>query len=236
MLKRNKKKLLFVCLLVAALIALRFSPVGDMLTFENLKRNRDVFTSLVRGHYLQSVVAYIALYILITALSIPGAGIMTLAGGFLFGVFPATFYIDIGATTGATLAFLTARYLLGDWLQQKYRAQLSSFNGEMQRNGSRYLLTVRLIPVFPFFIINFLSGLTNVSVKTFVWTTALGIVPVTIIFAYAGKQLGTINSVAEILSARMIAALAALAALALFPTIRKRIKASRNGSGPGTPS
>ncbi len=234
MLKRHKKKLLFICFLIAIIVALRFSPIGDMLTFDNLKKNREVFISLVRGHYLRAVVIYIAFYILITALSIPGAGIMTLAGGFLFGVFPATLYIDIGATIGATLAFLTARYLLGNWLQQKYQKQLRSFNEEMHRNGSRYLITVRLIPVFPFFMINFLSGLTNVSIKTFAWTTALGIVPVTIIFAYAGRQLGTINAVSEILSTRMIAALAALAALALLPAVRGRIKARRNRSaGPG---
>ncbi len=231
MIKRHKIKLAFVFLLIVIIVALRLSPLGDALTFENLKKNRATFLALVQGHYLETVAIYIISYVLIAALSIPGAGIMTLAGGFLFGAVAATLYVDIGATAGATLAFLTARYLLGNWLQRKYERQLSSFNGEMHKNGSRYLLTVRLIPVFPFFVVNFLSGLTNIPVGTFVWTTALGIIPATIIFAVAGKQLGTINSASEILSPRMIGALAALAALALFPTIRRRLRDRGGNSG-----
>ena len=229
MIKRNKKIILLFCL-IAIIIALRLSPIGDIMTFENLKKNREIFFAFVQGHYLQSLAAYIALYIIIAALSVPGAGIMTLAGGFLFGVLSATVYIDVGATIGATLAFLIARYLLGTWLQEKYRNQLSTFNKEMGENGSRYLLTLRLIPVFPFFLINFLSGLTNVPVKTFVWTTALGIIPATVIFAYAGRQIGTINAVSEILSPRVIIALTVLAALALFPAANKRIRGYRNRS------
>lgn len=224
MINRNKKTI-FIFFLIAIIVAIRLSPLGDILTFENLKKNREILFAFVQGHYLQSVATYLVSYIVIAALSIPGAGIMTLAGGFLFGVLSATVYIDIGATIGATLAFLTARYLLGTWLQKKYRKQLGVFNAEMEKNGPRYLLTVRLIPVFPFFVINFLSGLTNVPVRTFVWTTALGIIPATIIFAYAGRQIGTINAVSEILSARVIIALTVLASLALFPAMYNRIKA-----------
>jgi uncharacterized membrane protein YdjX (TVP38/TMEM64 family) len=224
MVNRNKKTI-FIFFLIAVIVAIRLSPLGDILTFENLKKNREIFFAFVQGHYLQSAAAYVALYIVITAVSIPGAGIMTLAGGFLFGVLPATLYIDIGATIGATLAFLSARYLLGSWLQEKYKKQLSAFNAEMEKNGPRYLLTVRLIPVFPFFMINFLSGLTNIPARTFAWTTALGIIPATVIFAFAGRQLGTINAVSEVLSPRMIGALLVLAGLALFPGIYNRIKA-----------
>ena len=226
---RNKKILLLV-FFAAVIIAARFSPVGAMLTFENLKKNRELFFSLVQSHYLQGVAVYIAAYIIIAALSIPGAGIMTLAGGFLFGSLPATLYVDFAATAGATLAFLMARYLLGNWLQEKYQRQLIPFNEEIQKNGPRYLLTLRLIPVFPFFVINFLSGLTNVSAKTFIWTTALGIIPATAVFAYAGRQIGSINAVSEIVSARVIIALSVLAALALFPSLMNRVKAYRSRS------
>jgi uncharacterized membrane protein YdjX (TVP38/TMEM64 family) len=224
MINRNKK-VIFIFFLLAVIVAMRLSPLGDILTFENLKKNREILFAYVRDHYLQSAATYLVSYIVIAALSIPGAGIMTLAGGFLFGVLSATVYIDIGATIGATLAFLTARYLLGTWLQEKYRKQLRVFNEEMTKNGARYLLTLRLIPAFPFFLINFLSGLTNVPVRTFVWTTALGIIPATVIFAYAGRQIGTINAVSEILSARVIIALTVLAALALSPAMYNRIKA-----------
>ncbi len=229
MMKRNKN-ILFLVLFIGVIVAVRYSPIGHALTFENLKTHREDLFALVQSRYLQSVVAYIAAYIVIVALSVPGAVIMTLAGGFLFGTIPAAFYIDLGATTGATLAFLIARYVMGNRLQEKYQKQLSSFNGEMKKNGARYLLTLRLIPVFPFFLINFLSGLTNVPVKTFVWTTALGIIPATVIFAYAGRQIGTINAVSEILSARVIIALTVLAALALFPAAYNRIKAYKNRS------
>ncbi len=227
MITRNKRILLLV-LFVAVVVAVRYSPIGNLLTFENLKGHREGLLSSVQGHYLRSVAVYTMSYIIIVALSIPGAVIMTLAGGFLFGVFAASVYIDIAATAGAAFAFLIARYLLGDRLQEKYHEQLSSFNAEMKKNGPRYLLTLRLIPVFPFFLINFLSGLTKVTMRTFIWTTALGILPATIIFAYAGQQLGTINAISEILSARVITALAALAALALFPAMLSRVKTRKS--------
>ena len=229
MIKQNKN-IFFLVLFIGIIVAVRYSPIGHVLTFENLKKHREELLALVHGHYLRSATAFIAGYIVFTGLSLPGAVIMTLAGGFLFGALPATLFIDIGATIGATFSFLAARYLLGNRLQEKYRNQLSTFNKEMGKNGSRYLLTLRLIPVFPFFLINFLAGLTSVPVKTFVWTTALGIIPATVIFAYAGRQIGTINAVSEILSARVIITLAVLAALALFPAVLNRIKAYKNRS------
>ncbi len=224
MIKQHKKIVLLI-LFITIVVATRFSPIGAVLTFENLKRHREELLAFVQQHYVQSVAAFIAGYIVFTGLSLPGAVILTLAGGFLFGVFPATLFITIGATTGATFSFLIARYLLGKHLQEKYRLQLGAFNAEMERNGPRYLLTLRLIPVVPFFLINFLSGLTKVTAKTFIWTTAIGIVPATIIFAYAGRQIGTINAVSEILSARVVIALSVLAAFALFPAAYQRIKA-----------
>jgi uncharacterized membrane protein YdjX (TVP38/TMEM64 family) len=225
---KRQSKILFLILFIAVVLALRFSPIGDALTFENLKRHREELLLLVQTHPLQAVAAFISGYILFTTFSVPGAVLLTLAGGFLFGTLAATLYVIIGATIGATLAFLSARYLLGGLLQEKYRTQLSSFNREMEKNGAHYLFTLRLVPVFPFFLINFLSGLTNVTVKTFIWTTALGIIPGTAVFAYAGRQLGTINAVSEILSTRVISALAILAAFALFPIVLRRIKARRN--------
>ena len=115
-------------------------------------------------------------------------------------------YVNIGATCGAVLAFLSARYLLGSRLQESYGAQLAKFNGEMERNGVRYLLTLRLIPVFPFFLVNFLSGLTRVHLSTFTWTTAAGIIPGTVVFAYAGHQLETVHSVGDIFTGKVLSA------------------------------
>ncbi|HET7317732.1 MAG TPA: VTT domain-containing protein, partial [Nitrospirota bacterium] len=135
-----------------------------------------------------------------------------------------------GATAGAVCAFLSARYLLGERLQQKYRGQLAKFNGEMERNGVSYLLTLRLIAVFPFFLVNFLAGLTKVTLKTFLWTTAVGIIPGSAVFAYAGRQLGSVNSPADIISKKVIAALAALGFITLAPAVWKRIRKPKTQS------
>ena len=130
----------------------------------------------VHDRYILSLFLFISLYIIATAFSIPGDIILTLAGGFLFGIAVATVIVNIGATAGAVLAFLSARYLVGDRLQEKYQGQLNRFNEELNLNGPRYLLTLRFIPVFPFFLINFLAGLTNIPLRTFVWTTSVGYV------------------------------------------------------------
>lgn len=220
---RNKKLLLLVCFILAV-IALRFSPLGSLLTFENLKQNRQALLTFVGAHYFLSVASFLAVYVLVTALSIPGAVILTITGGFLFGTAAGVLYVDAGATAGAACAFLSARYLLGDRLQQKYGGQLAKFNSEMERNGASYLLTLRLIAVFPFFLVNFLAGLTKVPFKTFLWTTAVGIIPGTVVFAFAGQQLGSINSPADILSKKVIAALAALGLITLVPVVWKRVR------------
>lgn len=221
-----KNKLLWLVLFVSVVAALRYSPWGQLLTFENLKANRESLAVLVRDHYVVSVIAFIAVYIGAVALSMPGAVILTIAGGFLFGTTAGTVYVNIGATAGATLAFLIARYLLGARLQDRYRDQLSTFNRELAQNGARYLLTVRLIPVFPFFLINFLSGLTAIPVRTFIWTTSLGIMPASAVFAYAGRRLGEIESLAGILSKEMATALVFLALLALLPALMKLLTRS----------
>jgi uncharacterized membrane protein YdjX (TVP38/TMEM64 family) len=227
----RKKQILLLALFIFAVILVRSSPLGSAITFENLKQNREALVSFVDGHYILSVASFIAVYVLATALSVPGAVILTLAGGFLFGTATSVIYIDIGATAGAACAFLSARYLLGNRLQQKYGGQLAKFNSEMDRNGASYLLTLRLIPVFPFFLINFLAGLTKVPFRTFLWTTSLGIIPGTAVFAFAGQQLGSIDSPADILSKKVIAAFAALGLFALAPAVWKRIKNEQMPSG-----
>jgi len=223
-------KIVLLALLIAAIVAVRLSPLGSLLTFENLKQNREVLVALVHDHYGLSVAVFLLSYVLVAALSIPGAVVLTLAGGFLFSTLQATVYVNIGATAGATLAFLGARYLLGARLQEKYRAQLMKFNKEVEQNGAGYLLTLRFIPVFPFFLINFLSGLTTIRLRTFIWTTALGIVPGTAVFAFAGQQLGSINDLSEVLSTRVLAAFVLLAAFALFPAVLKRFRSARKRS------
>jgi uncharacterized membrane protein YdjX (TVP38/TMEM64 family) len=195
-----------------------------MFTFDNLKQNRDFLVTFVREHYELSVCLFIALYIVTTAFSIPGDVILTLAGGFLFGVIVTIVIVNAGATAGATLAFLSARYLIGDRLQERYQIRLAKFNDELGLNGTRYLLTLRFIPVIPFILINFLSGLTKIPLKTFIWTTSVGIIPGTVVYAYAGRQIGSVNSLPEVFSRNVIIAFAVLAIFAISPVILNRIR------------
>ncbi len=220
--KKHLKKLLLLLALIAIIIGLRWSGIGNYLTFENLQRNREALLSFVRDRYALSILLYIVGYTLAVAVNLPGGAVLTIAGGYLFGALAAVVFVNIGATTGAILSFLLARYLLGARLQVTYAAQLAKFNTEMDRNGARYLLSLRFIPVFPFFLVNFLSGLTRVPLTTFVWTTAVGIIPGSAVFAYAGQQLATVRSANEILSPRVLAAFGILVLFTLFPVLRGR--------------
>lgn len=225
---KYKTRIILLILFIAVIALTRFSPMSDYLTFEKVKNNRDVLLAFAGENYLFSVFLYIAAYVLVVALSIPGAVLLTLIGGFLFGTLLTVLYVNVGATAGATLAFLIARYLIGDRLQHRYGQQLARFNNEISRNGSRYLLTLRFIPVFPFFLINFLSGLTKVPLRTFIWTTSLGILPGTAVYAFAGQQIGTIASLQEILSKNVLIAFALLALFTLFPIILNYAKGGKS--------
>ena len=220
---QNKKMVLFLGFVVGVTV-LRFSMIGELLTLENVRRSRDLLASTARDHPLVSALSFIASYVLVAGLSIPGAALLTMAGGVVFGTIVAAVYVNIGATLGATLAFLVARYLAGEWVQAKYGDKLEGFNRELDRNASSYLLGLRLAPVFPFFLINILSGLTRVHLGTFVWTTSLGIIPGSLLYSYAGRQLGSINSAQQVFSGPVIIAFSGLALFALLPALIDRIK------------
>ncbi len=224
---RHAKRFILFIVLIVAVVLVRFTDIGNVLTFENLQKNKDALLAYVGGHRAVSAVTYIVVYIFAVALNVPGAAILTIAGGFLFGTLLAVFYANVGATTGAVLAFLLSRYLLGGWVQDRYRDKLSGFNSEVARNGARYLITLRLIPVFPFFLINFLSGLTPLPLRTFVWTTSVGIIPAAFVYAFAGRQLGSIRSPGEILSPAVITSFVLLALFALIPAFITRWKKIR---------
>lgn len=202
-----------------------YFDLGRFLSLTALKENRDGLLAFTEANFATAVGIFILAYAIVTGLSLPGAVILTLAGGFLFGAVGATFFVNIGATTGATLAFLTARYLLRDTVEQKFGKWLGPFQEGFSKNAFSYLLTLRLIPLFPFFVVNLVSGLTRVSVGTYVAATALGIIPGSFVYAYAGRQLGTINSLKEIASPNVIGAFVLLGLLALVPVVYKKYTA-----------
>ncbi len=228
--KKYRRQLILLLLLITVIIAVRLSGIGEYISFDNLRRNKQTLQELVNKNYVSSIFLFVVIYIISTALSVPGATVLTLAGGFLFGTPLAVFCANVGATAGATLAFISARYLIGEWVQDRYGGLLKKFNEELSRNGHLYLLTLRLIPVFPFFMINFLGGLTRIPLRTFVWTTSVGIIPGSFVYSFAGSQLNSINSPEDILSKRVLAAFLLLALFILFPVVIKKLQTLRKSS------
>jgi uncharacterized membrane protein YdjX (TVP38/TMEM64 family) len=218
----NTGKFAMAVLLACAIGAFFYFDLGRFLSLNALKENRDHLLAFTGANYTAAVVLFILTYIAVTGLSLPGAVILTLAGGFLFGSVLGTLFVNLGATTGATLAFLAARYMLRDWVEQKFGKWLGPVQQGFANNAFSYLITLRLIPLFPFFIVNLVSGLTRMSIGSYVAATALGIIPGSFVYAYAGRQLGTINSLKEIASPNVIAAFVLLGLLALVPIVYKK--------------
>ncbi|MBX3303496.1 MAG: TVP38/TMEM64 family protein [Nitrospira sp.] len=218
----NTGKILIAVAMALAIGAFFYLDFGRFLSLAALKEHRDSLLAFTEANFTAAVGIFIITYVIVAGLSLPGAVILTLAGGFLFGAVFATLCVNIGATTGATLAFLAARYLLRDTVEQKFGKWLGPFQEGFAKNAFSYLLTLRLIPLFPFFVVNLVSGLTRVNVGTYIAATAIGIIPGSFVYAYAGRQLGTINSLKEIASPNVIGAFVLLGLLALVPVVYKK--------------
>jgi uncharacterized membrane protein YdjX (TVP38/TMEM64 family) len=219
-----KKKVIIILIIVGIIAAIKLSGVTDYLTFENLKANKELLFEYVKENYFLSSIIFILSFIITVALSLPGGAVLTLAGGFVFGTLAATLYVNISATIGATLAFLITRYLIGNWIQKRYSQQLKRLNEEISSHGPNYLLTLRFIPIFPFFLINLCAGLTRIPLKSFIWTTSLGILPGDIIYSFAGSQLGSVNSTKDIFSKNILIAFLLLAAFSIVPIVYNKIR------------
>ncbi len=216
-------KIVLGLLLATGIGAFFYFDLGQYLSLDSLKSNRDQLLAYTENNFSLAVSLFILVYIVQTAFSLPGGAILTLAGGFLFGAFLGTLVVNIGATTGATLAFLAARYLLRDWVENKFGDRLGPIQAGFAQNAFSYLMTLRLIPAFPFFLVNLVSGLTRVKIGTYIGATALGIIPGSFVFAFAGRQLGTINSLSEIASPPVLLAFTFLGLLAIMPIVYRKI-------------
>lgn len=225
--KASHKRIIVALFIVALIILIRFSGLHELLTFDMLRQCRNQLLAITAQNYILTVGIFILIYIAVVALSIPSATILSLTAGFLFG-FWGVFYVNIGATIGAILAFLAARYLIGDWLQKRYKERLASFNEEIAENGYNYLLTLRLIPIFPFFLVNIFAGLTRIPLVTYAWTTMVGIAPASLVFIYAGRQLGNIDKPEDILSWQILLAFVLFGLLALSPVFLKKLMKKKN--------
>ncbi|MCS0029694.1 TVP38/TMEM64 family protein [Vibrio alginolyticus] len=211
------KKLILGLILVAIIIFLGVN-FSQYLTLENAKAQQEALTTYIDQNFVFSAAIYFFAYIAITAFSIPGAAVVTLLGAALFGFWTSLLLVSFASTMGATLAFLSSRYLLRDWVQNKFGSKLIAINQGVEKDGAFYLFSLRLIPVFPFFLINLLMGLTPMSVGRFYLTSQVGMLPGTAVYLNAGTQLATIESLSGIISP---AVLASFALLGLFPIITK---------------
>jgi uncharacterized membrane protein YdjX (TVP38/TMEM64 family) len=218
----NAGKIAIVLAIGVAVAAFLYFDLSQFLSLQALKDNRDYLLSFTETHSAVAAVLFVLVYVGVTGLSLPGAVILTLAGGFLFGAVLGTLFVNLGATTGATLAFLVSRYLLRDWVERRFGKWLGPVQQGFAQNAFSYLMTLRLIPLFPFFVVNLVSGLTRMNIGTYVAATALGIIPGSFVYAYAGRQLGTINSLNDIASPGVIGALVLLGLLALVPNLYKK--------------
>jgi pyruvate/2-oxoglutarate dehydrogenase complex dihydrolipoamide dehydrogenase (E3) component/uncharacterized membrane protein YdjX (TVP38/TMEM64 family) len=221
-----KKRLGFkivLVLIIAGSISLFFLfDLDQYFSLANLKNELDSFKTYYGQHKVLTMAIYMVVYILVTALSLPGAVIMTLAGGALFGLFYGVVLVSFASTIGATLAFLVSRYMFKDWVQNKFSSKLLAINKGIEKEGGLYLFTLRLVPVFPFFVINLVMGVTTIRTAVFYIVSQVGMLPGTIVFINAGTQLAKIETAKGILSLNLILS---FALLGIFPIVAKKFTA-----------
>jgi pyruvate/2-oxoglutarate dehydrogenase complex dihydrolipoamide dehydrogenase (E3) component/uncharacterized membrane protein YdjX (TVP38/TMEM64 family) len=211
---KNGKLLLVVA--VAALVAAFFALGGQRyFTIEFFRSQQAAISDYYEAHPLRAAALYFTLYVAVTGLSLPGAAVMTLAGGAVFGLLWGTVIVSFASTLGATLAFLASRYLLRDWVQRRFGDSLGRINAGVEREGAFYLFALRLVPAFPFFAINLLMALTPMRTWTYMWVSQVGMLAGTVVYVYAGTRLGEFRVSLELI--------VALALLGIFPLIAKRV-------------
>ncbi|MGL6289124.1 MAG: VTT domain-containing protein, partial [Silanimonas sp.] len=212
------RPLIALLLLAAVVVTVWLTGAHQWLTLDALKTQSDALRASVAASPWQAAGLFFVAYVLVAALSIPGAAVMTLAAGALFGLLEGTVLVSFASSIGATLAFLVARFGFRDALRARFGERLRDIDAGIARDGAFYLLTLRLVPAFPFFLVNLLSGLTALPMRTFYWVSQLGMLPATVVYVLAGTQLAQIRSLSDILSPGL---LGALVALGLLPLVLK---------------
>jgi uncharacterized membrane protein YdjX (TVP38/TMEM64 family) len=217
--KQIAKRIVVLAVVVGVIVVFKILGLGQYFTLSYVKASQKKFAALYADHRLMVIAAYMMIYILVTSLSLPGAAVMTLAGGALFGLWTGTLVVSFASTIGATLACLISRFVLRDWVQRKFSEKLKTVNEGVEREGAFYLFTLRLIPVFPFWLINIAMGLTKMPIRTFYWVSQVGMLAGTVVYVNAGKELAKINSISGILSPGLILS---FVLLGLFPIATKK--------------
>ncbi len=229
--RRRLRRLLPLGFLVLGAAAYFVLDLGRYLALDSLRENRAELLAFVAAHRIAALLAYVAIYVAVIAMSLPGGALMTITGGFLFGVVQASVGVVIGATSGATILFLIAKTALGDPLRAKAGPWLKALERGFEANALSYLLVLRLVPLFPFFVVNLVPAFLGVRLGTYVLATIIGITPAVVVYTTVGAGLGSILDSGEpfspssVLTPQVIAGLCGLAALALVPVIYKRFRA-----------
>jgi len=218
--KKSVSKFIVIGIIAGLIWAFFAFDLGQYLTLEYIKSQQEAFDRYYQDNQSLTIAIYMGIYIIVTALSLPGATIMTLAGGALFGLWVGLVAVSFASTIGATLAFLVSRFLLRDWVQGKFGDKLKSVNAGVARDGAFYLFSLRLVPIFPFFVINLVMGLTPLKTGLFYLVSQVGMLAGTFVYVNAGTQLGQLESAAGILSPGIILS---FVLLGIFPLIAKKV-------------
>jgi uncharacterized membrane protein YdjX (TVP38/TMEM64 family) len=216
----NLPRISLIVVIAIAIAAFFYFGGQQCLTLDRLKDQQSSIAAFRDAHTLLAVIIYGLVYIAVTGLSLPGATILTLAGGALFGLFWGTVIVSFASTIGATLAFLAARFLFKDSIQARFGERLEAINAGIAKEGAYYLFTLRLVPLFPFFLINLLMGLTTLPARTFYWVSQLGMLAGTLVYVNAGTQLAKLTALSDILSPALVGS---FALLGIFPLLAKKL-------------
>jgi len=213
-------KIILLVIMTVLVTSYFIFDLGQYLTLDYLKSQQQIFNHYYHDNRIFTLLVYFVGYVLVTALSLPGATVMTLAGGALFGFWTALIIVSFASTIGATLAFLVSRFLLRNWIQEKFGEKLKAINEGVEKEGAFYLFSLRLVPLFPFFIINLVMGLTPIKTRQYYIVSQIGMLAGTIVYVNAGTQLGQLESAGGILSPGL---LLSFVLLGTFPLLAKRL-------------
>jgi uncharacterized membrane protein YdjX (TVP38/TMEM64 family) len=216
----RKKKIVILVVVVSLIAAFKVFNLGQYLTLSFLKESLDKFNDLYEKHTVMVIAGYFVVYVLTTSLSLPGASPLSIVGGAVFGLWTATLVVSFASTIGATLACFVSRFLLRDWVQSKFSDKIVKVNEGIEKEEAFYLFTLRLIPLFPFWMINLVMGLTKMPLLKFYWVSQIGMLPGTMVYVNAGKELAKIESVKGIFSPSLIIS---FALIGIFPIAVKKL-------------
>lgn len=234
--KKQFNKIIIVLVVIGLIAAFRVFHLDEYFSLSYIKESQERFQLLYARNRITVIAGFMLIYIVSTSLSLPGAAVLGLAAGALFGLVTGAIAVSFASSIGATLACIVSRFLLRDWIQNRFGDRLKTVNEGIEREGAFYLFTLRLIPVFPFWLINLIMGVTKMPLRTYYWVSQVGMFPGTLVFVNAGKELGKIESPSGIFSPGLILS---FVLLGLFPITAKKLialykkKKYKQPHGPG---